>query len=145
MDFCKKKSFSLQSNEEQTPFQNNFQLKKTSLLNWSLISLVDLIAFLLIQYTAPKIGFRFRRKYLLLWPVIIFSLLVFLSQVAYLIIWAVGSYKQSVGDAWWLKLIGFMIIQSWRSPTVIYFLVTQLLVLVVALLDIHGNRFGLVP
>ncbi|KAG4146691.1 hypothetical protein ERO13_D05G174300v2 [Gossypium hirsutum] len=38
-----------------------------------------------------------------------------------------------------------MIIQFWRSPTVIYFLVTQLLVLVVALLDIHGNRFGLVP
>ncbi|TYI70493.1 hypothetical protein E1A91_D08G225200v1 [Gossypium mustelinum] len=120
-------------------------LLTASLLNWSLISLVDLIAFLLIQYTAPKIGFRFRRKYLLLWPVIIFSLLVFLSQVAYLVIWAVGGYKQSVGDAWWLKLIGFMIIQSWRSPTVIYFLVTQLLVLVVALLDIHGNRFGLVP
>ncbi|KAB1999549.1 hypothetical protein E1A91_D12G171700v1, partial [Gossypium mustelinum] len=87
-------------------------LSKTSLLKWSLISLVDLIAFLLIQYTAPKIGFRFRRKYLLLWPVIIFSLLVFLSQVAYLVIWAVGGYKQSVGDAWWLKLIGFMIIQS---------------------------------
>lgn len=54
------------------------------------------------------VGLRFRRKYLLLWPVIIFSLLVFLSQVAYLVIWAVGGYKQSVGDAWWLKLIGFM-------------------------------------
>lgn len=27
-----------------------------SLINWSLISLVDLIAFLLIQYAAPKIG-----------------------------------------------------------------------------------------
>ncbi|TYG69150.1 hypothetical protein ES288_D05G208200v1 [Gossypium darwinii] len=37
------------------------------------------------------------------------------------------------------------VIQSWRSPTVIYFLVIQLLVLVVALLDIHGNRFSLVP
>ncbi|KAG4116160.1 hypothetical protein ERO13_D12G152250v2, partial [Gossypium hirsutum] len=88
-------------------------LSKTSLLKWSLISLVDLIAFLLIQYTAPKIGFRFRRKYLLLWPVIIFSLLVFLSQVAYLVRWAVGGYKQSVGDAWWLKLIGFMIKYAW--------------------------------
>ncbi|PPR83382.1 hypothetical protein GOBAR_AA37324 [Gossypium barbadense] len=150
-----------------TGFALPLLLLTASLLNWSLISHVDLIAFLLIQYTAPKIGsqlfivfsyyfylvgaldfavrFRFRRKYLLLWPVIIFSLLVFLSQVAYLVIWAVGGYKQSVGDAWWLKLIGFMIIQSWRSPTVIYFLVTQLLVLVVALLDIHVNRFGLVP
>ncbi|MBA0782667.1 hypothetical protein Gotri_000517 [Gossypium trilobum] len=92
MDFCKKMSFFFKSNEEQTLFQNNFQLKKT----------------------------------------------------AYLVIWAVGGYKQSVGDVWWLKLIGFMIIQSWRSPTVIYFLVTQLLVLLVALLDIHGNIFGLV-
>ncbi|MBA0776637.1 hypothetical protein Gotri_011602 [Gossypium trilobum] len=93
MDFCKKKSFFFKSNEEQTPFQNNFQLKK----------------------------------------------------IGYLVIWSVGGYKKSVGDVWWLKLIGFMIIQSWRPPIVIYFLVTQLLVLVVALLDIHGNKFGLVP
>ncbi|PPD78772.1 hypothetical protein GOBAR_DD24313 [Gossypium barbadense] len=81
----------------------------SALSNWSLISLVDLIAFLLIQYTAPKIG-----------------------------------YKQSVGEAWWMKLIGFMIIQSWKSPTVIYFLAVQLLVVIVAVLDIHDNRFGLV-
>ncbi|XP_021280441.1 piezo-type mechanosensitive ion channel homolog isoform X2 [Herrania umbratica] len=120
-------------------------LLTAALINWSLVSLVDLIAFLLIQYTAPKIGFRFRRKYLLLWPVIIFSLLVFLSQAVYLVIWAADGYKQSVGDAWWMKLIGFMIIQSWKSPTVIYFLVVQLLVVFVALLDIHGTKFGLVP
>ncbi|XWS31628.1 hypothetical protein CRYUN_Cryun23aG0092700 [Craigia yunnanensis] len=120
-------------------------LLTAALTNWSLISLVDLIVFLLIQYTAPKIGFRFQRKYLLLWPVIVFSLLVFLSQAVYLVIWAVKGYKHSVGEAWWMKLIGFMIIQSWKSPTVIYFLVAQLLVVFVALLDIHGNRFGLVP
>ncbi|KAE8722876.1 hypothetical protein F3Y22_tig00013386pilonHSYRG00118 [Hibiscus syriacus] len=81
-----------------------------ALSNWSLISLVDLIAFLLIQYTAPKIG-----------------------------------YKQSVGEAWWMKLIGFMIIQSWKSPFVVYFLVVQLLAGFVALLEIRDNRFGLVP
>lgn len=120
-------------------------LLTAALINWSLVSLVDLIAFLLIQYTAPKIGFRFRRKYLLLWPVIIFSLLVCLSQAVYLVMWAIDGYKQSVGDAWWMKLIGFMIIQSWKSPTVIYFLVVQLLVVFVALLDIHGTKFGLVP
>ncbi|KAK8688451.1 hypothetical protein V6N13_087218 [Hibiscus sabdariffa] len=84
-------------------------LLMAALSNWSLICLVDLIAFLLIQYTAPKIG-----------------------------------YKQSVGEAWWMELIGFMIIQSWKSPTVIYFLAVQLLVVFVALLDIHDNRFGLV-
>ncbi|XP_012490496.2 piezo-type mechanosensitive ion channel homolog isoform X1 [Gossypium raimondii] len=119
-------------------------LLTAALSNWSLISLVDLIAFLLIQYTAPKIGFRFRRQYLLLWPVIIFSLLVFSSQAVYLVVWAVEGYKQSVGEAWWMKLIGFMIIQSWKSPTVIYFLAVQLLVVIVAVLDIHDNRFGLV-
>ncbi|XP_017979538.1 PREDICTED: piezo-type mechanosensitive ion channel homolog [Theobroma cacao] len=120
-------------------------LLTAALINWSLVSLVDLIAFLLIQYTAPKIGFHFRRKYLLQWPVIIFSLLVCLSQAVYLVMWAIDGYKQSVGDAWWMKLIGFMIIQSWKSPTVIYFLVVQLLVVFVALLDIHGTKFGLVP
>ncbi|XP_022758137.1 piezo-type mechanosensitive ion channel homolog isoform X2 [Durio zibethinus] len=90
-------------------------------------------------------GFRFRRKYLLLWPIIIFSILFFLSQAVYLVIWAIEGYKQSAGEAWWMKLIGFMIIQSWKSPILIYFLVVQLLVVFVALLDIHGNRFGLVP
>ncbi|MBA0802568.1 hypothetical protein Gohar_012850, partial [Gossypium harknessii] len=88
--------------------------------------------------------FRFRRQYLLLWPVIIFSLLVFSSQAVYLVVWAVEGYKQSVGEAWWMKLIGFMIIQSWKAPTVIYFLAVQLLVVIVAVLDIHDNRFGLV-
>ncbi|TYG93766.1 hypothetical protein ES288_A11G137200v1 [Gossypium darwinii] len=43
-----------------------------------------------------------------------------------------------------MKLIGFMIIQSWKSPTVIYFLAVQLLLVIVAVLDIHDNRFGLV-
>ncbi|XVE73201.1 hypothetical protein DITRI_Ditri11bG0098300 [Diplodiscus trichospermus] len=120
-------------------------LLTAALINWSLISLVDLIAFLLIQYTAPKIGFHFQRKYLVLWPIVIFSVFAFLSQAVYLVIWAVESYKQSIGEAWWMKLIGLMRIQSWKSPIVIYFLVTQLLVVFVALLDIHGNKFGLVP
>lgn len=118
-------------------------LLSAALINWSLISLVDLIAFLLIQYTAAQIGFRFRRRYFLLWPVIIFSLLSILSQAIYLTIWVVKGYQWSVTDAWWAKLVGFMILQSWKFPSVIYFLVTQLLVVFVALLDIYGNRLGL--
>ncbi|GLU07492.1 hypothetical protein SLE2022_244480 [Rubroshorea leprosula] len=114
-------------------------------INWSLLSLIDLIAFLLIQFTASQIGFRFRRRYFLLWPVIIFSLLVFLLQATYLTIWVVEGYKWSVTDAWWAKLIGFMILQSWKFPYVIYLLVLQLLVVLVALLDIYGNRLGLAP
>ncbi|KAK9282374.1 hypothetical protein L1049_005291 [Liquidambar formosana] len=120
-------------------------LLTAALLNWSLISLVDLIAFLLIQFSAPKIGFRFRRRFLLLWSIIIFSLLVILFQVTFLIIWAIEGGNWGIADTWWAKLIGFMIVQSWRSPTVIYFLVVQLLAVFVALSDIYGNRFGLVP
>lgn len=114
-------------------------------INWSLISFVDLIAFLIIQYTAPKIGFRFRRRFSLLWLVIIFSLVVILAQVVYLVIWAVVGYKWSTGSVWCAEIIGFMILQSWKSPTVIYFLVLQLLAIAVALADIYGNRLGLVP
>ncbi|PON52884.1 Piezo family [Trema orientale] len=112
-------------------------------INWSLISLVDLIAFLLIQYNARKIGYHFRRRFLLLWPVIIFSLLVLLSEVIYLVICTIKGNKGSEADAWWEELVGFMIIQSWKSP-VIYFIVVQLSAVVIALLELHGNKFGLI-
>ncbi|XP_031279983.1 piezo-type mechanosensitive ion channel homolog isoform X2 [Pistacia vera] len=120
-------------------------LLTAALVNWSLISLVDLIAFLFIQFTAPKSGFQFRRRFLLLWPVIIFSLLVILCQVIYIIVWTFEGYKWSIADAWWAKLIGFMIVQSWRSPSVIYFLVAQLLSVFVALVDIYLNKFDPEP
>ncbi|XP_065617069.1 piezo-type mechanosensitive ion channel homolog [Quercus suber] len=120
-------------------------LLTAAVINWSLISLVDLIAFLLLQYNAPKIGYRFRRRFLLLWPIIIFSLLVILSQVTFLVIWAVEGNKWSMAEAWWAKLIGFTIVHTWKSPSVIYFLIVQLVAVFVALVDIYGNRFGLVP
>lgn len=116
-----------------------------ALVKWSLISLLDLVAFLLILYHAPKIGFRFRRRYFLLWPVIFLSLLALLSQVVYLIVWAIEGDKWSGANAWWAHLIGFMIMQSWKSPLVIYFLAVQLSAVFVAFLDIYGNRFGLFP
>lgn len=120
-------------------------LLTAAVINWSLISLVDLIAFLLLQYNAPKIGYRFRRRFLLLWPIIIFSLLVILSQVTFLVIWAVEGNKWSIAEAWWAKLIGFTTVHTWKSPSVIYFLIVQLIAVFVALVDIYGNRFGLVP
>ncbi|XP_024017344.1 piezo-type mechanosensitive ion channel homolog [Morus notabilis] len=118
-------------------------LLAAAFINWSLMSLVDLIAFLLIQYNAPKLGYHFQRRSLLLWPVIIFSLLVLLSEVIHLVIWAITRNKWSIADAWWAKLVGLMIIQSWKSP-MIYFLAVQLSAAAVALVDLHGNKFGLV-
>ncbi|XP_035538685.1 piezo-type mechanosensitive ion channel homolog isoform X2 [Juglans regia] len=120
-------------------------LLTAAVINWNLIALVDLIAFLLVQYNASKIGFRFRRQFLLLWPLIIFSFLAILSQVTFLVIWAVEGNKWSLAETWWAKLIGLMTIHTWKSSSVIYFLVVQLLAVSVALVDIYGNRFGLVP
>ncbi|XP_020972104.1 piezo-type mechanosensitive ion channel homolog isoform X2 [Arachis ipaensis] len=115
-------------------------LLAAALINWSLISLVDLIAFLVILYNVSQLGFHFRRRLLLLWPVVIFSVVAILSQVTYLLIWAAEPVSWSIPDAWWAKLIGFMIVQSWRSPYAIYFLVIQLLALIVALIDIYWKR-----
>lgn len=53
-------------------------------------------------------GFHIRRRFLLLWPIVIFSAVAILSQVTYLVIWAVKPTSWSVPDAWWAKLIGFM-------------------------------------
>lgn len=33
--------------------------------------------------------------------------------------------------------------ESWKSPSVVYFLVLQLSIVAVALVDLYGNRFGL--
>ncbi|KAM7253702.1 hypothetical protein ACFE04_031384 [Oxalis oulophora] len=114
-------------------------------INWSLISLVDLIAFLLIQFTAPKLGFRFRWRSLLLWPLIIFTLLVILAQLIYLAIWAAEGYKWTIPHSSWTNLIGIMILHSWSSPTVVYLLIVHLLAAFFALADIYGSRYGMAP
>ncbi|XP_034226875.1 piezo-type mechanosensitive ion channel homolog isoform X3 [Prunus dulcis] len=119
-------------------------LLTAAFINWSLLSLVDLVAFLLILFNAPKIGFHFGRRLLLLWLIVIFSLFVIFSQVIYLVIWAIEGNKWIGAGAWWANLIGFMILQSWKSPSVLYFLLLQLSVVAVALVDLYGNRFGLV-
>ncbi|XP_058084087.1 piezo-type mechanosensitive ion channel homolog isoform X2 [Magnolia sinica] len=114
-----------------------------ALLEWSLISLVDLLAFFIIQFTAPYIGFRFQWRYLLLWCIIIFSVLVVLAQVVFHVIWLVEGEEWSVSDAWWAKLIGFVSGQPWRTSAV-YFLIIQLAAAFVAILDVYGHKFGLV-
>ncbi|TQD86497.1 hypothetical protein C1H46_027986 [Malus baccata] len=84
-------------------------LLTAGVINWSVLSLVDLIAFLLILFNAPKLGFHRGRQLLLSWIIVIFSLFVIFSQVIYLVIWAIEGNKWSGVDAWWANLIGFMI------------------------------------
>ncbi|XP_010242544.1 PREDICTED: piezo-type mechanosensitive ion channel homolog isoform X2 [Nelumbo nucifera] len=116
-----------------------------ALANWSLISLVDLVAFLGIQFTTTKIGFGFQRRYLVSWYILIYSLFAILSQAIFYIIWAIEGDKWSIADAWWAKLLGYVSVQNSRFSSIINFLVIQLLVAFVATVEIYGNRFGLVP
>ncbi|CAA7044183.1 unnamed protein product [Microthlaspi erraticum] len=119
-------------------------LLAAALINWSVISFVDLIAFLLVHYIAPEIGYRFQRRHWLLWPICIFSFAVLVAQVVYLVIWAAVGQDWDTAGTGWMTVIGFMVLKSWRNPTVMYFLALQLLILLVALADIYSSRFGLV-
>ncbi|KAM6577680.1 hypothetical protein CsatB_029517 [Cannabis sativa] len=116
-----------------------------ALLSWSLISLADLLVFLFVQYAAPKIGSRYLRKPLVTWCAIIFSLLVILSQAIFHIVLAIKGDQWSVVDTCWARLIGFLHVQSWISPSIVYFVVIQVLVACVALCEIHGSMSGLDP
>ncbi|GAB4841187.1 hypothetical protein Ancab_021931 [Ancistrocladus abbreviatus] len=115
-----------------------------SLLNWSLICLVDLLAFLIILFNAQQTDFRLQRRFLFLWSISIYSLLVTFSQVSFLIILAIKG-DWSPADTLWAKLIGFMGFQSGRTPTAICFLVVQILVGLVSQAEVYGHRFGLAP
>ncbi|XP_056856605.1 piezo-type mechanosensitive ion channel homolog, partial [Raphanus sativus] len=116
-------------------------LLAAALINWSVISFFDLIAFLLLHYIAPEIGYRFQRRHWLLWPIFIFSFAVLVAQALYLVIWATLAPDWDTSDSSWMTVIGFIILKSWRNPTVLYFLALQLLASLVALADIYSSRF----
>ncbi|XP_047959723.1 piezo-type mechanosensitive ion channel homolog isoform X1 [Salvia hispanica] len=114
------------------------------LLNWSLISFINLVASLIFRFTFPKTGFEYGGRVLSLWFVFIYSAVVITSQVIFLILSAVLDRRWTVPEAWWIEFIGLMNIESWRSPTVIYFLVVQLLAGLVAFIEINRSRFGFI-
>ncbi|KAL0370555.1 UNVERIFIED_CONTAM: Piezo-type mechanosensitive ion channel [Sesamum angustifolium] len=89
-------------------------------------------------------GFRFRWRVLSLWFVFIYSVIVIVVQVIFLTLCAILGSRWSIQDAWWIKLFGLMRIHSWRSPTVIYFLLVELLAGLVAFIEINRNKFGFV-
>ncbi|KAG9157001.1 hypothetical protein Leryth_009041 [Lithospermum erythrorhizon] len=117
-------------------------LLAAGLLSWSLISLVDLVASLLIRYITTRRGFSFRLRIPFLWFIFTFSLLVIISQGLFLVIWSILGVEWKVTESWWIKLIGLMTLKSWRSPVVIYLLAVQLLVAVIALTEIQWDRFS---
>lgn len=120
-------------------------LLAASLLDWSLISLIDLIAFLAIQFNATRRDIRSRGRSLFLWGIGIYSLLVAFAQAIFLIIWAIKGGQWILMDASWVKITGFMRLESWRSPTVIYVLVLQVLVGFLCTAVIYQHKLGMVP
>ncbi|XP_050223428.1 piezo-type mechanosensitive ion channel homolog isoform X2 [Mercurialis annua] len=114
-----------------------------ALVNWSLISLADLLAFLFIQYSAPKIGCHPQRQSLLSWCALIFSLLAVFSHSTFHILLAVKGGQWCISDAPWAKLVGFMSVHSWRLPYVIWFPVIQVSAAFIATVGIYRSRFGL--
>ncbi|KAK7258817.1 hypothetical protein RIF29_24404 [Crotalaria pallida] len=117
-------------------------LLTASILNWSLISLVDLLAFLFIQYTAFRRGSRFHQQSLIPWSVFILSSLTLLAHAIFHIVLAIEGDRCSIAEARWAQLIGLVRVQSWRTLPTEYFLVMQVLSAFLSLIEIYGNRFG---
>ncbi|XP_015610673.2 piezo-type mechanosensitive ion channel homolog isoform X8 [Oryza sativa Japonica Group] len=115
-------------------------LLAASLLDWSLISLVNMIFFFAIRFVAPRRGFRAWRLYLLFWCTIVYSVLASLAQVTFHLIWCIEGEGWVVAHSWWAKLVGFARSQPGESPSVIYFLVVQLSAAVLALVEVFGSR-----
>lgn len=82
-------------------------LLAASLLDWSLISLVNMIFFFAIRFVAPRRGFRAWRLYLLFWCTIVYSVLASLAQVTFHLIWCIEGEGWVVAHSWWAKLVGF--------------------------------------
>ncbi|XP_058738594.1 piezo-type mechanosensitive ion channel homolog isoform X3 [Vicia villosa] len=117
-------------------------LLTASILNWSLISLVDLVAFLYIQYTVPRKGSRLHQQSLISWSVLILSSLTLLSHAIFHVVLAIEGDQWSTADAQWAQLIGFIRVQSWRTLPIDYFLVVQVLATFLSLIEIYGNGCG---
>ncbi|EPS72558.1 hypothetical protein M569_02194, partial [Genlisea aurea] len=109
--------------------------------NWSIISFINLLSSLILRFAYPKRGTIFRWKGLYFWFVFTFSALVVIAQLIFLALIGITNNGKTIQDHWWMTLFGLMKFQSWRSPTVIYFLVLEILVGAVAFSEINKFNF----
>ncbi|GKC67805.1 piezo-type mechanosensitive ion channel, partial [Tanacetum coccineum] len=112
-----------------------------ALLNCSLISLGNLVASLLILFVHLERGFHSKGR-TLLWFIVGFSVAVILLQATFIFAWAIWCGRCTAKEPLWAKLIGFMILQTWRSPTVIYVLILQSLAAFIAFTELQEIREG---
>ncbi|KAK9161398.1 hypothetical protein Syun_007739 [Stephania yunnanensis] len=115
-------------------------LLTAALLNWSLISLVDLLTFIALQFLGQRKGVLVRRRPWLAWYIIIFSMLVSLACGIFHIVYFIKRGQQNIEEAWWAKLVGFVRVQPWKYPSIVYFLIIQLLVAFTAFADVYWQN-----
>lgn len=114
-----------------------------SILDWNLISFINLISFFAVQFTAQRRGFDFRRRFFTFWFIIVFSLFAILVQIIFNITWLIEGNNWAIADAQWAKLVGFVRIQPWGRASSIYFVMMQFLAGFVAFLEMYHNPLSL--
>ncbi|XP_020526921.1 piezo-type mechanosensitive ion channel homolog isoform X2 [Amborella trichopoda] len=118
-------------------------LLTASLLDWNLISLVDLLAFLILQCTAPKRGFCSQGQTVVALVVVIFSVFAILAEVVFHVVWLIEGEEWSIANTWWATLIGFVRNKPWiPTNSVLYFLALQLTAALIALYELYMIGWG---
>ncbi|KAI4369413.1 hypothetical protein MLD38_017853 [Melastoma candidum] len=115
-------------------------LLSAALQNWSLISLVYLSTFLVLQFDAQRTVSS--RHYLVSLLVCIFSFLALLSFSAFYITWKAEGEEWFVKNAQWANLVGFLRSQSPTGTSIMYYLATQVAIFFVALAKISRIPFA---
>ncbi|KAI6684841.1 hypothetical protein NL676_030754 [Syzygium grande] len=117
-------------------------ISPAGLLSSNLISLVDLSAFLIMQFDGSKAGYQSKRHHLVSYFICIFSFLALFLHAIFHFIWAVEGDQWFAINSNWAKLAGFERIYSWRPPSELYFLLIQISIALVALRRILGGWLG---
>ncbi|KAF3336299.1 piezo-type mechanosensitive ion channel isoform X3 [Carex littledalei] len=115
-------------------------LLSAALIDWSLISLVNLLLFFAIRFTTPRRGYYSWKIYVVAWCTIIYSALAILAQTTFLILWIIEGKQWTAASSWWARLFGFSRHRPWGSASFVYFIILQLSAALVALFQVSGSR-----
>lgn len=120
-------------------------LLTVALLDWSLISQLFLIAFLIVQYNVSRQGQNSRRKEILFFVILLATLAV-LAETGFYVACSVKTEEWSTARLWWANLIGVARFNPWKGTYFIYvILATQLAVVLVVGVAIRVNERNHLP
>lgn len=120
-------------------------LLTVALLDWSLISQLFLIAFLIVQYNVSRQGQNSRREEILFFVILLATLAV-LAETGFYVACSVKTEEWSTARLWWEKLIGVARFNPWKGTYFIYvILATQLAVVLVVGVAIRVDERNHLP